>query len=130
MFTRLRQDVARTSALLRQAHDEHYLDKVERPRGADRIADLVARYYGVTLYRNHIQRGFEVHRLDGVRAAVRESRRRGADLGCVRDVHLTITGPDFAWTVPTVAVFSSRRVRAFAALVNSYSVARLRQPLH
>lgn len=129
MFTRIRQDVVRTSALLRQARDEHYLDRMERPRGVARIADVVARHNGVTLHRNSVQRGFEVHGLDGVRARVQESGQRTTDLGSVRDVQLVISGPDWEWTIRGVAVFSSRRVRAFAALINSYSLPEPRLPL-
>lgn len=127
MFTRIRQDVTRTSALLRQARDERYLDRIERPRGTDRIGDLVARYNGVTLYQGYVQRGFEAHRLDGVRATVREV---GAERGGPRDVYLTISGPDWTWTVKTVAVFSTRRVRSFAALINSYSAPMPRRPVY
>ncbi|HZZ47926.1 MAG TPA: hypothetical protein VFE65_13660 [Pseudonocardia sp.] len=127
---RLHQDVTRTSTLLRQARDQRFLDRVERPRCAARIADLVARYNGVTLNDTTIQRGFETYRLDGVRATVRESRERTTDLGSVRDVDLVITGPDFEWTVKTVAVFSSRRVRSFAALINSYALRQSRVLVH
>jgi hypothetical protein len=140
MFTRIRQDIAtrghrfhqdvtRTSALLRQARDEHYLARVERPTGVARIGDLVARYNGVTLNRGSIERGFESYPLRGLRATVREGGERCTEVGRVRDVYLTITGPDFEWTVKSVAVFSSRRVRAFAALVNSYSLPEPRVPV-
>jgi hypothetical protein len=127
---RLHQDVTRTSTLLRQARDQRFLDRIERPRAAARIADLVARSSGVTLNRTTIQRGFETYRLDGVHATVRESRERTTDLGTVRDVDLVITGPDFEWIVKTVAVFSSRRIRAFAALINSHAEQRSRFRVH
>jgi hypothetical protein len=124
---RLHQDMTRTSTLLRQARDQRFLDRVERPRCADRITDLVARYSGVTLNRGTIQRGFEVYGLQGVHASVREP---DTELGSVRDVELIITGPEFEWTINTVAVFSSRRVRSFAALVNSYSMPESRALAH
>jgi hypothetical protein len=138
MFTRIRQEIAtcshrlhenmaRTSALLRQARDERFLDRVERPRCAARLTDLVARYNGVTLNRTTIQHGFETYPLDDVHAEVHEPP---TELGSVRDVDLVITGPDFEWTINTVAVFSSRRVRSFAALVNSYAIPRTRALVH
>ena len=121
---RIRHDIARTSSDIRHARDEYHLAKAERPRFVTRVGDLVARYHGVTLYRDRVERGRQAHSLVGVRATVSESADRRTDLGTVRDVCLTITGPDWEWTVPTAAVFSPRKVRAFAALINTHSAAR------
>lgn len=119
---RMQEELARTKSQLRQARDEYYLAKVERPRGAARLGDLVARYSGVSLYADRIERGRESHSLVGVSAAVSESTTdevNPSDGGAVRDVFLTIRGADWEWTIKTVAVFSSRKTRSFAALVNS-----------
>jgi hypothetical protein len=119
MFTRLHQDITtrghrlhqemtRTRRQLRQARDEYRLAKAERPRGVARLTDLVTRCYGVTLYRDRIERGREVHSLAGVRCSVSESSTdpvTPSDGGAI------------------VAVVSSRKVRGFAALVNSYATA-------
>jgi hypothetical protein len=133
MFTQLRNDittrgkrlhegVARTRVQLRQGRDEYHLAKAERPRCAARLTDLVARYNGVTLYRDRIERGREVHSLAGVRASVSESTTDAAsDGGAVRDVFLTISGPGWQWTIKTVAVLSSRKVRGFAALIDAHA---------
>ncbi|HEX4250457.1 MAG TPA: hypothetical protein VH008_21515 [Pseudonocardia sp.] len=121
---RFHHDLVRTRADLRHARDEYHLARAERPRFVARIGDLVARYNGVTLYRNRIQWGHEVRSLAGVHASVSESPARRTDSGPVGEVYrLTITGPDWEWTLHTVAVFSSRKVRAFAALINSYAEA-------
>jgi hypothetical protein len=135
MFTQLRNDittrgkrlhegVARTRVQLRQGRDEYHLAKAERPRCAARLTDLVARYNGVTLYRDRIERGREVHSLAGVRTSVSESTTDAAnpsDGGAVRDVFLTISGPGWQWTIKTVAVLSSRKVRGFAALIDAHA---------
>jgi hypothetical protein len=137
MFTRLHQDITtrghrlhqemtRTRRQLRQARDEYRLAKAERPRGVARLTDLVTRCYGVTLYRDRIERGREVHSLAGVRCSVSESSTdplTPSDGGAVRDVFLTVSGTDWQWTIKIVAVMSSRKVRGFAALVNSYATA-------
>jgi hypothetical protein len=118
---RFRHDLLRTRADLRHARDEYHLARAERPRFVTRIGDLVARYNGVTLYRNRVQWGHEVRSLVGVHASVSEPPAR-TDSGPVGEVYcLTITGPDWEWSVHTVAVFSSRKVRAFAALINSHA---------
>jgi hypothetical protein len=136
MFSHLRQDIAargqrlheelvRTRSQLRQVRDEYHLAKAERPRYVSRLDDLVTRYNGLTLYRDRIERGREVRSLAGVQASVSESRtdaKNPSDGGAVRDVFLTITGPDWEWTIKTVAVISSRRTRSFAALVNAHSM--------
>jgi hypothetical protein len=98
---RIRHDIARTSSDIRHARDEYHLAKAERPRFVTRVGDLVARYHGVTLYRDRVERGRQAYSLVGVRATVSESADRRTDLGTVRDVCLTITGPDWEWTVPT-----------------------------
>lgn len=119
---RLQEEMTRTRNQLRQVRDERFLAKAERPRGADRLGDLVARYNGVSLYENRIERGRESHALAGVTASVSESTTDEAnpsDGGAVRDVFLTIRGTGWQWTIKTVAVFSSRKTRSFAALVNS-----------
>jgi len=119
---RFRHDLLRTRADLRHARDEYHLARAERPRFVTRIGDLVARYNGVTLYRNRVQWGHEVRSLAGVHASVSEPTDGKADSGPVGEVYcLTITGPDWEWSVHTVAVFSSRKVRAFAALINSHA---------
>jgi hypothetical protein len=58
--------------------------------------------------------------LAGVRARINEDRN-GLELGGwdQRDVYLTISGPGFEWSIRTDAVWSSRKARDFAALVNS-----------
>ena len=119
---RFRHDLVRTRADLRHARDEYHLARAERPRFVTRIGDLVARYNGVTLYRNRIEWGHQVRSLAGVHASVSEPATRRTDSGPVGEVYcLTITGPDWEWSVHTVAVFSSRKVRAFAALINSHA---------
>lgn len=116
----LRTEIARTRADLRHARDEYHLARAERPRCVARLDGLVARYNGVTLYRDHVQWGRQVKPLVGVRATVSPSP---ADLGGMRDVRLTVSGPDWEWNIPTVAVLHTRKVRAFAALINSYAQA-------
>jgi len=121
---RFRHDLLRAKADLRHARDEYHLSRAERPRFVTRIGDLVARYNGVTLYRNRIQWGHEVRSLVGVHASVAEPADGRTESGPVGEVYcLTITGPDWEWSVHTVAVFSSRKVRAFAALINSHAAA-------
>jgi hypothetical protein len=78
------------------------------------------------LGRDRIERGREVHSLAGVRSWVSESSTDPvipSDGGAVRDVFLTVSGTDWQWTIKIVAVMSSRKVRGFAALVNSYATA-------
>jgi len=120
---RLGHDISRARLDLRHARDEYHLAKAERPRLVDRLSDLVARYQGVTLYRDRVQRGQRVYPLTGAYATVAESPARRTDLGTVRDVRLTVTGPDWEWSINTVAVFNARKARAFAALINSYASA-------
>jgi len=108
---------------LRNARDEYHLARAERPRFVARLGDLVARYHGVTLYRDQLQWGRQVRSLGGVRATVSESATRRTDLGTVRDVCLTVTGPDGEWMIQIFAVFNTRRARAFAALINSHAEA-------
>jgi hypothetical protein len=136
MFTQLRRDItsrgqhlheefSRTRSQLRQVRDEYHLAKAERPRCVDRLSGLVARYNGITLYGDRIEYARQVRPLRGVRADVGESTTdpvHPSDGGAVRDVFLTISGPDWEWTIKTVAVISSRRVRSFAAVVNSHSL--------
>lgn len=116
---RLRQDMARARAEQRWLRDEHQLAKAERPRCVARLADLVARYNGVTLYTNRIERPGDTHSLTGVRARVVE---QPATPGRTRMVTLLISGPGWQWSVPTAAL-ASRRARRFAALVNSHACA-------
>lgn len=83
-----------------------------------RLGDLVARYSGVTLYRDRLEWGRRVKPLDGVRARVVEA---SSEFGAVHDVHLVVTGPDWEWNIPIVAVLHTRKARGFAALINSYA---------
>ncbi|HEY2207268.1 MAG TPA: hypothetical protein VGH99_22650 [Pseudonocardia sp.] len=116
---RLSQDVARTRAQAQRARDEYHLSRAERPRSVSRLADLVARFHGVTLYRDHIERAGQTHSLVGVRAEVSEIESEHPEYGHVREVYLIITGPDWKWSVRTAAMYSSRKVDAFASVINS-----------
>jgi hypothetical protein len=116
------------------------LDEKDAPRRAERDANrqtreseraaqraqqeaarvgLVAEHAGVRLYADRIERKGESHPLPGVRARVDE-HRTGQEWGGwdQRDVYLTISGPGYEWAIRTNAIWSSRKAREFAALVN------------
>ncbi|WP_037065201.1 SHOCT domain-containing protein [Pseudonocardia acaciae] len=116
---RLRQDIARARAEQRWLRDEYRLARAERPRCVARLADLVARFNGVTLYPNSIERAGHSHSLAGVRATVVD---QPAAPGHTRMVTVLITGPGWQWSVPTAAL-TARRAHRFAALVNSHASA-------
>lgn len=116
---RLRHDIARARAEQRWLRDEYQLARAERPRCVTRLTDLVARYNGVTLYSNRIERAGHTHSLASVRATVVE---QPATPGQTRMVTLLISGRGWQWSVPTAAL-TSRRAHRFAALVNSHASA-------
>lgn len=114
---RLRQDIARARAEHRWLRDEYHLARAERPRCVARLADLVARFNGVTLYPNRIERAGQSHSLAGVRATVVD---QPATPGHNRVVTVLISGRGWQWSVPTAAL-TARRAHRFVALVNAHA---------
>ena len=109
----VRAEGQRRSAEQRAEHDR-VVAEAEAARDG-----LVAEHCGVRLYADRIERGDERRPLAGVRARV-EEHRTGQEWGGwdQKNVWLTISGPGFEWPVRTNAIVSSRKARAFAALVN------------
>jgi hypothetical protein len=133
MFTEFRQDIASRGRRLhegvsrardkhRAARDEYLLAKAERPHCLAQLAGLVARHQGVTLYRDRIEYAGQVHPLAGARAEVVVPPHRRSERMTAHDLVLSISGPGWSLTLPTVA-YSSRRARDFALTVNVQAAA-------
>jgi hypothetical protein len=122
---------AEVRATMTEVRDQVAADRAEHERIlAEHDDGLVASFDRFRLYEDRIvvvpssrrkDRGLapDSRPLAGVRARVNEDRN-GLELGGwdERDVYLTVSGPGFEWAVRTDAVWSSRKARDFAALVN------------